>query len=80
MKKIISTWITAILAILISSLICYVVYRAFLLELFEHQISYMQWVAIHIIRNLLLTKTQIQEKKDESKGNKIPYDIFKNGF
>lgn len=80
MKELIKTWIVAIVAIFTCSLICYVVYRAFLLELFERDISYMQWVAIYIIRTLLFTKTTIQEKKDESKGTKIPRDIFKNGF
>jgi hypothetical protein len=80
MKETIKTWIIATFAIFASSLICYIVYQAFLLELFEHEVSYMQWVAIHIIRNLLFTKTPIQEKKNESKGTKIPRDIFTHGI
>lgn len=80
MKELIKTWIVATAALFASALICYLVYAVFLLELFEFEIGYMQWVAIHIIRNLLLTKTTIPEKKDESKGTKIPRNIFKNGF
>lgn len=80
MKKLITKWIVNICVLLLSAAFCYTLYFAFLLELFEVQISYMQWLSILIISNLMFTKTIPQEPKDESKGNKISRDLFKNGI
>jgi hypothetical protein len=80
MKQLITKWISALLVLLLSALLCNILYRAFLLELFERDLSYMQWLSICIISNLLFTKNSIPEKKDESKGNKISRDLFKNGI
>ena len=80
MKELITKWISALCVLLLSALLCNILYRAFLLELFEHDVTYMQWLSILIISNLLFTKNSSQEKKDESKGTKIPRNIFKNGF
>ena len=80
MKKLITKWIVNACVLLLSALLCYALYSAFLLELFERSISYMQWLSILIISNLMFTKTIPQEPNDESKGAKISRDLFKNGI
>jgi hypothetical protein len=80
MKKLITKWIVNTCVLLLSALLCYALYSAFLLELFERNMSYMQWLSILIISNLMFTKTIPQEQNDESKGNKISRDLFKNGI
>jgi hypothetical protein len=79
MKEKLIKIISAILLILISALICKVVYDLLLEELFTAKISYLQWLAMLIISNLLL-KPDPQSLKNDNKRIKIPRDVFENGL
>ena len=71
MKQIIKTTITRVVALILTSLICFLSWRVFSLEeVFNAQVSYFQWLGISIISTLLFT--QSPKIENDSKGPKIP--------
>lgn len=80
MKNIIKQWIIIITSTLISALICHLLYSIFLIDYFKLELGYAQWLAILTIAALIIPRKSLNDSNNDSKGPKIPYDIFKNGI
>jgi hypothetical protein len=84
MKKLLITSIRTLATLAVIALLCTYVYRWNNLDqIFGAEISFLQWVAIILIANVLFPAKDIfkhEEKKDDNKGSKIPRDISSHGF
>lgn len=67
--KILATLISWIIAQLGLGLICYFLYKFFLLDLFKIEISYLQWIAIMIIFSCIIPSGKILKANTGSKNS-----------
>jgi surface polysaccharide O-acyltransferase-like enzyme len=72
-------FITKIAIFFITALLCMLAYNwTSLNQVFKIELNYLQWLAVELIINLLIVGpllNQHKQKKNDSKGSKISFDL-----